>query len=67
MTNTEKIQKFLKSTSDIYCDDCLSEVLNIQPRQQVNQICNKFKKQGDIKREVKQCSYCSKDKLVNFI
>lgn len=67
MTDSGKIRKFLYITSDVYCDDCLSEVLNIYPRQQVNQICNKFKIQAGIKREIKQCSNCSKDKLVNFV
>jgi hypothetical protein len=66
MSNTKIIQNFLNSTIDLYCDDCLSEILRIQRRQQVNQICNKIKKQGLIKRELKQCSYCAKDKLVNM-
>jgi len=41
--------------------------LEIKPRQQINQICNKLKKQGLLKREVKQCSSCAKDKLINNI
>lgn len=66
MSNIKMIQNFIESTSGLYCDDCLSGVLNIKPRQQVNPICNKLKTQGFLKREVKQCCYCSKDKLVNF-
>lgn len=66
MSNIEIVQNFIDSTNDLYCDDCLSEGLNIKPRQQINQICNKFQKQGFIKRELKQCCYCSNDKLVNL-
>lgn len=65
MYNIQIIQNFINSENNLYCDDCLSEKLNIRPRQQVNQICNKLKKQGLLKRERKQCCYCSKDKLVN--
>ncbi|MCM3359245.1 hypothetical protein [Psychrobacillus sp. MER TA 171] len=66
MSNMKIVQNFINTTNDLYCDDCLSEVLVIKPRQQVNQICNKLKTQGIIKREIKQCCYCSKDKLVNL-
>lgn len=65
MYNTQIIQHFIARKDDLYCDDCLSKELNIKPRQQVNRICNKLKKQGLLKRERKQCCYCSKDKLVN--
>ncbi|WDU81549.1 MarR family transcriptional regulator [Lysinibacillus sp. G01H] len=65
MSNVQIVQNFINSENDLYCDDCLSEKLDIKPRQQVNQICNKLKKQGLLKREVKQCSSCSKDKLIN--
>ncbi|WP_312128822.1 MarR family transcriptional regulator [Lysinibacillus capsici] len=65
MSNIEIVQNFINSENDLYCDDCLSEKLDIKPRQQVNQICNKLKIQGLLKREVKQCSSCSKDKLIN--
>lgn len=66
MTNYLSIQNFISSRNDSYCDDCLSEGLYIKPRKQVNQICNKLKKQNFLKREVKQCSNCSKEKLVNI-
>lgn len=52
MSNTQIIQNFINRENDLYCDDCLSEKLDIKPRQQVNQICNKLKKQGLLKREV---------------
>ncbi|HOS11574.1 MAG TPA: hypothetical protein PLL82_08930, partial [Candidatus Aminicenantes bacterium] len=50
-----------------YCDDCLSKELNITPRQQVNQICNKFAKAGKIMRNNSICDNCGKQKLSNHI
>jgi len=66
MSNMKIVQDFINTASEPYCDDCLSVVLNIKPRQQVNQICNNLKKEGAIKRKVSQCCHCSKDKLINF-
>lgn len=66
MSNIEKVQRFIRTTPTFYCDDCLSEELNIKPRQQINQICRKLMKDGFLKREVKSCVDCSKDKLVNI-
>ncbi|WP_273130037.1 hypothetical protein [Bacillus weihaiensis] len=67
MSNTELVLGFIFKESNYYCDDCLSEKLDIKPRQQINQICNKLKSQGSINREKKDCSSCKKDKLVNII
>jgi len=51
-----------------YCDDCLSDLLDIRPRQQINQICNKWlKSPGKILRQVNTCSVCEKIKLVNAV
>lgn len=66
MSNTEKVQRFIDTSTTFYCDDCLSEELNIKPRQQINQICRNLMKDGFLKREVKPCVGCLKDKLVNI-
>ncbi len=50
-----------------FCDDCLSIELEIFPRQQVNQICNKLKTQQTIERGKAICSSCGKSKIVNGI
>jgi hypothetical protein len=51
-----------------YCDDCLSDLLDIRPRQQINQICNKrLKPPENILRQVNTCSVCEKIKLVNTV
>ena len=51
MTNREKIVDFITKSSKILCDDCLSEELQIYPRQQINQIANKLGKEEGFIRE----------------
>lgn len=66
MGNKDIILEFIKKSRDkYYCDDCLSEILDIKPRQQINQRCNELKNEKIIRRIKQQCCYCSKDKLVN--
>lgn len=67
MTTEEIIMHFIENNERSYCDDCLSEILLIESRQQVNQICNRLKDNGKIVREKKQCFNCSKDKIVNIL
>jgi len=67
MINREKVLQFIKNNKSChYCDDCLSNLLKIYPRQQVNQIC---RKSGSIIRR-KDGSYCSgkchKKKILNY-
>lgn len=63
MTNKEKIVDFITKSSKILCDDCLSEELQIYPRQQVNQIANKLGKEEGFIREKRKCDKCLKNKL----
>ncbi|MED3550147.1 hypothetical protein [Cytobacillus praedii] len=65
--NTEIVINYLNKTDKQYCDDCLSEKLDIKPRQQINQICNKLKASKIITREKRQCNGCKEDKLLNII
>lgn len=72
MNNDDLIINYLTQHSNTQlCDDCLSDILKINPRQQVNQICNKLKKskQFNFQREKLShlCSYCNKEKNVNWI
>lgn len=65
MSNADKILKHLKDNcNERYCDDCLSNILSIIPRQSVNQIC-RLKIYDSIKREVNTCNNCLKNKLTN--
>ena len=64
--STEKmICRFLEQNRNYFCDDCLSLVLDIQPRQQVNQISNKLRTENFIIREKGICSECGRYKFVN--
>jgi hypothetical protein len=68
MTNVERIIKYLSGQQDqAFCDDCLSSLLKIKPRQAVNQACNKLNLKGNITRRKSTCSSCSDFKLVNTI
>ena len=68
-TNEKIILDYLLKIEEdmLECDDCLSERLNITPRQQINAIANKLKKGGKVNRYKKQCHNCLKNKLVNKI
>lgn len=66
MSNKEIILNYIKKNNSKICDDCLSYLLQISPRQQVNQICNKLYKSNEINRKIDCCSNCKKDKLVNI-
>ena len=66
MPNIEKIYNFLKSNYQQYCDDCLSEILKITPRQQVNQICNN-PDNGICSDENGKCCQCNKIKKTRFL
>lgn len=64
----EKVIEHLMINNDkCICDDCLSELLKIEPRQVVNAICNKLKVNKTIERYKGKCSWCKKYKLVNCL
>jgi hypothetical protein len=68
MTQNEKVIAYLKENERPFCDDCLSEVLGITPRQTINQIARRLASQNMIGRsQTKECCYrCKSDKLVNY-
>jgi hypothetical protein len=65
--NRELILKHLQENLHGACDDCISTRLNIKPRQQVNQICNRLANQSLIKRQRMKCPRCTKKMLVNRV
>lgn len=68
MTNREKILQFLKNNqSDHYCDDCLSNLVEIYPRQQINQICRKSRSIVRIKGDHCCSGECKKNKILNYV
>ncbi len=63
MNNEDVILKYLAGKKDEwFCDDCLSGETDIRPRQQVNQITNRLKSNGRIRRRKNSCSICGKRK-----
>lgn len=65
MTNAERILGHLQALSGAVCDDCLSDILKIRPRQQVNHRARDLYKMGKIDRRRTTCSRCERTKLVN--
>jgi hypothetical protein len=65
MGNRDRVLSFLRTEAKSFCDDCLSEVLNVRPRQQVNQITRALASHRDIQRVRGVCSRCGDPKLVN--
>lgn len=62
----DKIYTYLQS-DDYICDDCLSDILSIRPRQQVKQICNELQNSDKIIRKNHECRNCNKLKFVNIM
>ena len=67
MGNLNSVKEYLASNKGQFCDDCLSFLLKIKPRQQINQICNTLMSQSIIHRFKGQCEECKQVKLVNHI
>lgn len=67
MINKEQILELLVDSSpQVFCDDCISNELNITPRQQVNQLCRALSKNNEIVRRKGICSSCNRRKLINI-
>lgn len=66
MSNIDNIINTLKEKGDI-CDDCLSMITNILPRQTVNKLCRNSAETGEIQREKSKCIKCQKLKILNNI
>jgi uncharacterized repeat protein (TIGR03833 family) len=64
--NSDKITQYLFDRNEPYCDDCLSKLLEIYPRQTINQICRRLENQKTIERGAGVCSACCKNKIVNL-
>ena len=64
MKNRDRILAALRST-DRLCDDCLSEVTGITPRQAVNADCRRMSAGKTIARSTEDCARCRRVKIVN--
>jgi hypothetical protein len=65
MRNAVALMSHLKN--EPLCDDCLSELTGIEPRQAVNAYCRKLSETGTIIRQRGECSKCRKEKYVNAL
>lgn len=68
MSNIDTIIEFLEARQpNSVCDDCISQETNVEPRQQVNQICRRLERKGIIARSQEKCSVCESNKICNKI
>jgi hypothetical protein len=67
LTAKERIIEILENRPEGQCDDCLSEIANIRPRQQVNSICRDLTQRGKLRRESAICPECKRQKILNTI
>ena len=65
-TNLSIIQNFLFKSGNAYCDDCLSLLTGIKPRQQINQICNR-NTNVICRNDYERCCNCNKYKIVRTL
>lgn len=65
-TNLSIIHNFLSKSGKPYCDDCLSLLTGIKPRQQINQICNR-NTNVICRNDYERCSNCNKYKIVRTL
>lgn len=62
-SNFELLKSFLTKNNKAYCDDCLSKLTGIKPRQQINQLCNKHLNVIH-RNDYGICTNCCKYKIV---
>ena len=67
MTHKNDVLNFLIHDEGTLCDDCLSELTNIHPRQAIYQICSSLAAEGHIVRTVALCSACGRNKKTSRI
>lgn len=65
-TNLSIIYNFLSKSGKAYCDDCLSFLTGIKPRQQINQICNR-NTSVICRNDYQRCCNCNKYKIVRTL
>jgi len=66
MTIRDKVI-FALTTSGAMCDDCLSSLAGVKPRQAVNACCRELSFQGQLVRTQDQCPRCRASKIINFL
>src|SRR5438309_11619372 len=54
-SNRDRILRYLQEHTEGFCDDCLSALTGVRPRQQVRQICTLLAHSGVITRTEDSC------------
>jgi len=67
LTSRERIIETLEARPGELCDDCLSRIADVKPRQQVNIICRDLKQRGRLRRERAICPECKRQKILNTL
>jgi len=67
LTAKERIIEILENRPEGLCDDCLSEIADVKPRQRVNIICRDLKQRGRLRRERATCPECKRQKIINTL
>jgi hypothetical protein len=67
MTHKNTILDLLKDNNGAFCDDCISKLKNILPRQTVHKVCSSLAAIGYLSRSNGMCSSCGKNKKVSRI
>jgi hypothetical protein len=65
ITSMDKIVEVLEGPFNLLCDDCLSQLADVKPRQQVNMICRSLAKAGKLQRRKALCPKCGGRKILN--
>lgn len=65
-SNFSKVYFYLFQTKEAYCDDCLSKLTGVSPRQQINQICNR-NTNVICRNDYERCYNCNKYKIVRTL
>lgn len=66
MSRQDKLLESLASGRRL-CDDCLSEITEVKPRQSVCQACNVLRGKKLISRLTERCEACGRMKIVNAL
>ena len=62
MTVMHKIEAWLVGQPGRrYCDDCISKLLSVKPRQQVQQKTSRLAEKRELDRRISHCSQCKRD------
>ena len=64
MTREDRILAAL-ATGRRLCDDCLSDVAGVKPRQSVYQACSALRQEGVLTRLTESCEACNRMKITN--